>query len=138
MDGKHKLLVEGKRHVNKALLELSFSCSLHRSEARFAVLLGVGEECIYERIKAILQLNYLAIATTMIKSTLVWEAYFLQLVSHDENRAPGHVLKVHFERFQNHLHRIEWVPTIYCVGHVEVDLVKFLDIKLLYAASKCT
>ena len=62
----------------------------------------------------------------------------MQLVTHDENRAPGHVLKVHFECFKNHLHRVEWISLIHCVSHVEVDLVKFLDIKLLDAASECT
>ena len=74
----------------------------------------------------------------MVNSSLLGKAYIFQLVVHEENCAPGHVLKVHFEGFQDHLHRIEWILTIYHVGHIEVDLIKFLDIKFLDAAAKST
>ena len=138
LNGKHKLLVKSDWHVDHALLELRFSCRLHRSEARFAVLLGVCEEGIHERVEAVLQLDYLAIAATSVKSSLLREADILQLVAHDENCAPGHILKVHLEGLENILHRIEWVLRIDHLCHVEVDLIKFLDIELLDAGTKCT
>ncbi len=72
----------------------------------------------------------------MIKnSNLVWEAHIFQCVVHEENCAPGHVLKVHFECFQNHLHRVEWILRIDKLSHVEIYLIKFLNVKLLNAAS---
>lgn len=105
---------------------------MNRSEIRFAVLFGVSEDRVDDRIP-VAHLNGLEEPLVLAH---VLEDVRLQVPIRDENGAPCHVLKRLFEGLDDLLHSLVRRLARQDLKHVLIDHFHFLDVNLLTARAK--